>query len=252
MIAPLVGVLLLVATAAQDEERSADPAVVAKVVGELENALRTGTADEKKRALDRAGSVEDAAVVAAIEAGLLDPEPEVVGAALEALRWMEHPAALDALHRACRKNRGIKKNAQLLALTLKAIGQHADPSSIGLLAEKPFESKDYDVIRARLLGLGRIRARESVETLLGIMRRASAREVERYMSELRLSLMVLTGTDQGPAAEAWQRWWKVTGKDFEVSPERSRLPRPDLERWIRYWGLDESYGRARRREDRGD
>ena len=72
------------------------------------------------------------------------------------------------------------------------------------------------------------------------------------MGSFRLSLMVLTGTDQGPSATPWQRWWNANKKSFVVAPTRGELPRPIVGQWTEYWGLEDGYGRTRRREDRGD
>jgi len=229
-----------------------EPEAISAAVADLEAAFRSGVKEEKVRALDRASDVVAPAVIDEVTRGFKDREREVQAATIQALRWMDHPAALKALRKTAEHSRTIKKDEELYPAILKAVGQHGDPGSVHLLSHKPFESPFYQAGRARILGLGMIRTRKSLEALFGMMKSSSAREVERYMASFRLSLMVLTGTDQGPSASQWQRWWKANKKGFEVSPGRRELPRPTARSWTEYWGIDDEHGRTRRREDRGD
>ena len=138
-----------------------------------------------------------------------------------------------------------------MASMLRAIGQHGDPSSIAILARNPFESRDFASIRARLRGLGMIRDKESVDALIDLMKSSSSRQVDANMADFRLSLVVLTGTDQGPSPMPWRDWWSGHRKGFEVSTEIGPIPRTMKATWTEYWGLDRDYGRTTRREDRG-
>jgi hypothetical protein len=250
MWAPSLAALVALTGAPQDSVP--DPEAVAAAVEDLEAAFRSGVKDEKVRALDRASDVVAPAVIDEITRGFKDREREVQAATIQALRWMDHPAALKALHKTAKKSRTIKKDEELYPAILKAVGQHGDPDSVHLLSHKPFDSPFYQAGRARVLGLGRIRTAASLEALFGMLRSSSANEVERHMKSFRLSLMVLTGTDQGPSAQQWLRWWKANKKGFEISPTRRELPRPIARSWTEYWGIDNDYGRTRRREDRGD
>jgi len=235
-----------------DSVQVPDPKLVAETVERLEKALKSGEKREKTGALDEAGKVLAPEVVKAIARGFKDSDPEVKQATIQALRWMDHPDALGTLHRTFKTDRAIKKDEELQASLLKAIGQHASVSSIDLLADDVFGTIEYGPIRARLLGLGRIRSKESVEALIGLLKSTNQRTVDRYSGDFRLSLMVLTGTDQGPNSTAWIRWWNEHRKEFEVSAERPKLPRAETMRWTDYWGLEEDHGRTKRREDRGD
>ena len=53
-----------------------------------------------------------------------------------------------------------------------------------------------------------------------------------------VKVVVLTGTDQGPTSAAWVRWWNDHRKGLVIAPDLPELPRPMLERWVYYWGLD--------------
>ena len=244
--------LVLSPPSAQEEREAPDPARVEETVEALEDALRSKDPDEKKRTLASAREVPDPRVAKAVGRALKEKDTEVRSAAVQALRWMPHESALDLLERTFETDREVKKDEAYAAELLKAIGQHGSPSSIDLLAKNPFDTPSYPAVQARLLGLGMIRTRESVEALLSLMKSSSQKNVDRYMGDLRLSLMVLTGTDQGPTSARWIRWWNDAKKDFEVAPELPELPRTTMRRWAGYWGLEGKYGRKKRREDRGD
>jgi len=176
----------------------------------------------------------------------------VRAATIQSLRFLEHGDALALLHRTLASDKKLRKDEQLTASLIKAIGQHSDPSSVDVLADHMFETKDYEVNRARILGLGRIRTREALAALLALMKGADQHTVDRFMAEFRLSLMVLTGLDRGPTSAPWQEWWRENEKSFRVSADPPALPRPIALRWANYWGTEEGYGRTERREDRGD
>ena len=229
-----------------------DPARVKEVVAELESALKRGDKDAKVRALEAAGRVPAPAVIKAVARGFKDKEHDVKRATILALRFSPHPDALAALHRAFKSDRAIRKDGDLSGSILKAIGQHADPSSIKILTDDLFETRNYAAIKARILSLGRIRTKRAVEALLDLMKVTDQRTIDRYMGDFRLSLMILTGTDRGPSSAMWHRWWQNNKKTFEVAPEHPPISKPQLIRWARYWGTDDVYGRTKRREDRGD
>lgn len=250
MWAPII--LLLALGSGQEPGSAPAPERVEATVEDLRVAFRRGTKEEQVDALGRATDVVSPAVIAEIVRGFRDEEREVQAATIQALRFMDHPDALGALEKNARGNRKLRKDEELYPALLKAVGQHADPSSIRLLAHEPFESPIYQAARARILGLGRIRTRDSLEALLGMMKSASERKVTTHMPSFRLSLMILTGTDQGPTSAQWLRWWKANKKGYELSPQRPALPRSIQRSWTEYWGIDDDYGRTDRREDRGD
>ena len=254
MIELLLSTILLAPPLPQDETPAPeppDPELVAKTVERLETAYRSKDTEEQVRAIGEAGRVADAAVVKSLAKGLRQKDPALKEAVLQALRWMDHPDALKTLHRTYKSDRAIKKDPELSASLLKAIGQHGDRSSISILSDDPFSTRNYQAIKARVLGLGNIRDRKSVEALLGLMKSSAPRYVDDRMEDFRLALIMLTGTDQGPSSQMWLRWWNDNKKSFEVSPDVPELPRGRRQQWIYYWGLDRDYGRTQRRENRG-
>ncbi len=250
----LLATLLQVSLPAQETEQPPvpDPQRVSETLRELEEAFRARDAQTKAASLERASSVADPKVVEAIGRALDDSERSVVLAAIQSLRYQRHPSALDCLHRAYAADKTLRKDEEFSASLLKAIGQHADPKSIPLLSDEPFETQNYQAIRARILGLGRIRTLESVAALFDLLKSTNQKSIDRAMDDFRLSLAVLTGTDQGPTSAQWLRWWNDNRKTFVLPTEFPALPRPMLERWQSYWNLELGNGRGRRREDRGD
>jgi hypothetical protein len=109
-------------------------------------------------------------------------------------------------------------------------------------------------VRARLFGLARIRTLAALEALLGILATTGAggqRRLQARMGDARLALMVLTGVDQGRSHELWEAWWRDHRKTFRIPSEVPALP-PELRaQWEAFWGLQRTYEREPRREDRG-
>ena len=256
MLPILVCVGLLFAPARGGDGQKSPPSAeaVERAGTELDEAFRANDVKRIEAALEAAQSVSHASVVRKVARGLDDERPEVVQATLQALRWLEHPDALETLHRTMKEKR-VLRTPELVGSALRAIGQHADPRSVAVLARDPFEPMDYVCLRARLFGLGRIRTRESLAALIGILGVTGPggrdRRVQPQMEDARLALMVLTGLDQGSAPENWERWWRANEKTFELPAEPPLLPKELRVTWDGFWGLPIEYERDRRREDRG-
>lgn len=249
----LLPCLLLLVAASQDPGPT--PEVVAHAEAALESAYAAGDLARIQAALEEAKGVAHASVVKKITLGLEDERREVQQAALEALRWNAHADALEVLHRLARDKKRMKDVA-VAGAVLRALGQHADPSSIPYLAREPFEPDDHACRRARLFGLGRIRTRAALEALLGILAISEngapqLRRIRGQMDDARIALMMLTGEDQGLDPEAWESWWRRSKKTFEVPAEEPVLPREQRLQWDGFFGLRPVYEREKRREDRG-
>jgi HEAT repeat protein len=229
------------------------PEQIAEVRDALDQAYRSDDPERIQAALDAAREVPDRVVVRKVLKALGDKRSEVRLAAITSLRWLTHPDALTALHKLARERKTIKDPATMAAV-LRAIGQHASPSSVAILARSPFEPDDHACRRTRVLALGRIRTRTSLEALLGILAQTNPRgdaRIKPHMREVRLSLMILTGLDRGSSPALWEEWWRDNRKTFEISPEPPLLPRDLRLLWDGFWGLPQDYARVRRREDRG-
>src|SRR5262245_20694903 len=134
MLSLLLSAVLLFAPQ-QGGERASGPSAedVARVTAGLDEAFRANDVKRLQVALEAAQSVPHADVVRKVVHGLEDERADVVLATLQALRWLDHPDALQALHRAAKERKLMRVPEQAAAL-LRAVAQHADPSSIALLA----------------------------------------------------------------------------------------------------------------------
>jgi hypothetical protein len=227
---------------------------VARAQAALDEAFRSRDAKRIQAALEGAHSLPHPGIVRSVARGLEDERAEVRLATLQALRWLEHPDALEVLHRAAR-NRPLMSSTELAGALLRALGQQADPRSIPVLARSPFEPDDQACLRARVFGLARIRTLESLEALIGILGVTGPgpgpRRVHGRMGDFRLALMLMTGVDQGDSPELWERWWRENRRSFRMPAEPQPLPKYMREVWERYWGLVRESERDRLREDRG-
>jgi len=243
---------------AQEPEREPpSKELVESVLDTLKRAFASGESGERLRALEAARDVVHEDVVVLVARGLKDKEIEVRTAALEILRYHEHPRALAELERAHAKNKefGEKKDEARAELVL-AIGQHASPGSLKLLARGSLDSVRKHTTRARIQALGRIRSKDAVEELIALMNKAGRGrqgQGSQFQSDLRLSLWALTGTDEGRVREDWQRWWNDNKRDLRLPEEPSSEPRQLAQRWRRAWATPEDGERkGSGRKQRGD
>ena len=238
MIQVALAAVLVLTSAAQDQEKPS-PELVQKAVARIDRAFeKDGTAAQRIEALTAAAEVPDPEVVKAMGKGLKDKELEVVQAAVVGLGRMPVDDALDALHAFYKKNRKkLQDEEQTLTLTFQAIARHGDESSVEILTDKLFSAPFHSVVQARIYGLGMIRSKKSVEGIIAMMTKTSRRNVENYMGDLRLSLVALTGTDQGLSVDGWQLWWQKNRRDFEIPAELKFEKESDLFFWNEYWGL---------------
>jgi len=240
----------LLALPVQDPPPSAER--VAATVEALREAFSNGEAPERIEALGEASSVPDAEVCKWVAKGLADKDHRVQLAAIESLRRLDHPAAVEALQSGYEHRKELREDEDLGAALLKAVGQHGSPDSIEFLADDLFGSKERAAIRARILGLGNIRDVRAVEELMGLMKKASRRNVQPYMADLRLALLHLTGHDEGRSIDLWMTWWTEHKRGFELPETPPKLPRMDQLAWDYYWGNEIVRERPQKRGERGD
>ncbi|MCB9916247.1 MAG: hypothetical protein H6828_14050 [Planctomycetes bacterium] len=264
MLHHLLALVVAIAPALQ-EPAPQDPPLptperVAEAVEALETAFDEGGTPEKLEALEKHGDVLDAGVVTWLEKGLGDKESAVKLAAVDKLRWMEHPAALTALQKRYKRDaKKLQKEPALWEAYLWAIAQHGSADSIDLLVDGALAEEPLAVRKARIYGLGHVRAKRSVEELMDFMQK-TGRGLRRgggqpLMAEFAVSLSVLTGQDFGQDEKAWQAWWKANARDFEPTPEAAP-PKKVARVWSKLWarpdpegeGEDGEAGRGRRKK----
>ena len=234
------------------QDEGPDPERVRAAVEALDKAFDDGEVADRLEAIRAASSVVDGEVIELIAKGLRDRALEVRDGSLGALRWMDHPDALESLHEHYkREKRRLKDDPEHAASLLKAIAQHGHPDSIAILTEDVFGIRDHRVIEARILGLGHIRSEESVHALFDLMKKVGQGKVAPYMDEFRLSLMVLTAEDHGESRDLWFRWYNDHKRKLKVDVEEPRLPQRWQSAWNSYWNRYDGRKRSRKREDRG-
>jgi hypothetical protein len=217
----------------------------------LTTAFKQGEAEDRVAAIGSYGRVADPVVVDWVSKGLGDKTPAVRDAALDALRWSTYPTALEELESFYKREKKLRKDPEFGPQLVRAIAQHGNAKSIGLLAKDALSDREPKLSNARILGLGHIRDPKSVEALMGLMKKAGRNRTQPYMDDFRMSLMVLTGTDNGKSQEAWIAWWNDNKKGLVVTPVAPELPKKMQYKWNRYWGIESKADRGRRREDRG-
>ena len=248
--------LLCLVLLQEGQPKKAAPAAadVVRVEAALDEAFRSGEAKGIQAALEAAQDVPHPAIVRKVSRALEDERPEVKLVALQVLRWMDLREALESLQRAA-KDRKLMKSPELALAVLRGMGEHADPSSIEFLAKDPFQPEDAACIRARLFGLARVRTVAAIDALYGILATAapgsSQRRIQAQLGDVRIALMMVTGTDQGASPELWEAWWRENKKTFRVPDVPPQLPREMSMEWNLFWGLPNVYERSGRREDRG-
>lgn len=223
-----------------DSKGQVDPKQVEEAVARLDAAFKTGGTGERVAAIEAGALVPAEKVVDGIAAGLKDKEESVVLAAVDALGRMESDAALARLEKHFEQNKKrLEKEPAMFAAVLKACARHGKSSSIPILQEDLFSVRDGPVIQARILGLGNIRSKESIEALISMAVKTGPNNLDRFMDELRLALFNITGVDQGKSPQLWSTWWQDNKKTFVVPEKAPELP-PDLRmRWNHYWGIEQ-------------
>jgi HEAT repeat protein len=222
-------------------------------VKNLRAAFADGTAEELRiEALEESAAIEDPAIVDEIAKALRDRNVEVRRAAIDALGKNKHPDALRELHALYRRDEKLRKDEETFVRLLQAIGRKGAPASVEVLSSDVFDHITLRTARARVMGLGRIRTKDSVETLVKLSRLSGGDTRRRVQSQtdaraiidrdFRLSLAVLTGQDLGNDRGEWSRWWNDNKSKLQVAPERPALEAPFVKQWEEYWG--EPYGSA--------
>ena len=216
-------------------------------VSHFKDAYRSKDAAVIANTIERHGGVVSDKVVHELARGLRYRDERVRMYAVIALGWVPNKNALRQLHRMYRREKDLgKQDEALFAELLKAIGRHGDKSSIDVLSDKPFRYHTLESSRARIYGLGNIRRKDSVATLMKGMQkigsagprgaRAFRTETEpRAMKEFNVALSVLTGVSLGEDQQLWLTWWRTNKNKLKVSGDRPTVPEDIKRAWERYW-----------------
>ena len=221
----------------QDPKPQVDSKRVAEAVAEIETALKDAkTNDERIAAIKKNVGVVDGKVIAAIEKGLKYKDVAVQAAAADALGRMDHPDALEALHKLYKSDvKRLRDDETLMPVVIKAIGRHASEKSVDLLSDDIFMQRTFPAIQARILSLGNIRSKKSIDALFTMMNKVGTNQLDTYMNLVRVALTRLTGADQGPSSQMWMAWWRKNESGFELPKTEPKMPDFVEKMWNEYW-----------------
>jgi len=222
----------------EDEDGALDPEVIEAMVESLDVAFDKDTEiPERVQAIEAAAAVPHEDVVKALKPGLKDKDLEVVRATLQVLGKMETvDDSLDELVKFYKKDRRLKKDEELKAETLWCIAWRGSPETLDLLSEDLFTNSAKRILQARIYGIGRCRTPEAVEALMDIMKSAGKGKVQPFMEDIRLSLAVLTGVDQGSNQNRWIQWWGENKRDLNVPEVQPEIHKGLQRKWDNFWG----------------
>lgn len=255
---PLVGHFQESVQRAEEEEPAPlDEAAMADLVKRLDELLgdKQASPEDKVELIWQAVEFPHEDVVELLEDGVDDKQHEVRLAALDVLGLIDHADAMKYLAKLAKKDKRLQKDEELAAQLFKSLGRYGDEGNLDLFT-KGILNTQGKVFQARVLALGKIRTKESVEELLGIMNggggggRLGAKSIA-YMDQLRLSLHALLGEDAGATRDKWQAWWNANRRDLEVRPEEPELEGQLGRRWERYWSQDTRDTGEEQEDERG-
>jgi hypothetical protein len=213
----------------------------AEAAAQIKEALKSKEEIVMIAALEMLGTIPSKLITKEVAKALKIKKEPVQMAAILALRYNTDPSALDALLKA-RKEKTIHANAKTAEAYAFALGQHGNAKAIPALEDNLVGTSKTptQVLKAKVLALGHIRHKDSVEAILDYEKTTIAggrggvrRKLRR---ESRGSLVVLTGTDQGDKLQAWQDWWYDQRKSFKMSKEEGELENPrEQKTWSKLW-----------------
>jgi len=239
----LASLLPLSALRAQEPaaQRGPTPERIEAAAKALEAAYKDGKPEQRVEAIRASVDAVDKKVIDLVAKGTKEKDGRVVAAAVDALGRMRHPESAKALVGYYNRDKKTlyKDHESELVDLLKALGRQGDPSGIEVLTDNVAGATGYPVVQARILALGNIRDARAVEAILGLTKSVGPNTLDRYMDDVRLALLALTGEDRGKDSQQWEEWWREHKKDYQVAPEMKPLPDADRSRWNAFWGLEQ-------------
>lgn len=245
LVAVMLGALALAPSTGA--ARAQDPPIekVEDVIERLRAALDGSSAPQKVAALRAAARHADPRVVAQARRGLADEDADVRVAAIDALGRNSHDKAFEALlehHREHRKR--LRSLDRDLPALLAAVARRGDPRALHVLTDDVRAQMLAPTLRARMLGLARIRSKESIEALFALADEIGFIGMHNHLEDFRLALLVLSHVDHGRSLDAWRAWWTGVKSQFELPEKAPELSATDYARWREFW-RDELEGEAR-------
>ncbi len=224
--------------ALQTSAASSQPAEeLAALVRRLREAFDSGSAPQKVAALRSSSLHADESVVAQVRRGLEDRDVDVRLATYDALGRNAHESAFAALlahQRAKRKE--LRTLERDLPALLTALARRGDARALPALVDDLQAQRLVATVRARILGLARIRSKAAVEALMKLADEIGFVDMHNHLEDFRLALVVLSGVDHGRSLDAWRAWWNSARGTFEPQERMAPLAPKDAARWREHWG----------------
>ena len=234
-----------------------DAQAIKAAVAELVSIRKLKNPEERGAALKQAAKPDHSKVAHALAPFLKDRGRVVVNAALASLRYMKNEGALEELLKFARR-RNVTKDPDLYKAALLAVGQHGSKKALPVLADDLWGPAAAGLFNIRVLSIAHIREKESVDTLIRLMRmgKSGARKKAGLSGAQRIiahGLFALTGhkIEKGTPVE-WKKWWASNRKSIEIAKTPSGLTEKESKRWLRMWTSPEDRKRQEKekKEDR--
>ncbi|MFT7669479.1 MAG: hypothetical protein ACI8X5_002182 [Planctomycetota bacterium] len=230
----LTCILSLVPTNLDRDVAKPSQKLVDTAVKSLAAAYKKDSPEMLVQAIADSGRIADPSVIRATSRALRDKNESVQFAAIEALRFNPHRSALSFLHMEFVR---AGKSSEETAVLIRGVCQKGQVGSLPLFALDRVDTGSRETASAWILGLGRLRHRDSAEALISLMRALPASRRVVHMDEFRTSLLLLTGNDHGTDSAAWIRWWSENGDTLAVSTELPSAPGMMKQEWCDYWSI---------------
>ena len=185
----------------------------------LETALKTRELDLIYAAIEETGRVDDKKLVKLLGKAVKHKDSMVRMDALEALRFNKNPEALKELLK-LKKYKPIVEDEVAAEAYYLSLGQKGDVKALAVLTDKLHVTNRGDKSnRARILAIGHIRDKKSVEALLGMLTSGAGRRRHPNIKEIHLSLTVLTGAEVKSNSDDGLAWWNENKKTYKITKE---------------------------------
>jgi len=181
------------------------------------------TAPEKLKAIAQLEeSRHELASEAILKKGMKDRDLDIRTRSAEALGAMKCRNIVSSLAKAMSAN---EKNENVYLAIIAALGAIGDKKAVSYLAKDNWDPKDGDETgrnkaQAKVIALGKIRSRASVDALISRMYKAKKGKIRSISRDLTAALKSLTGQNFGQDRDKWKSWWTKNKSNIKLEEDR--------------------------------